>query len=218
MIYVDEIAFVKPEHLFRVIMPMWQVDRACLISITSPCSFGHIVTQMSLATDDAGVPLIDVMYASAKCEMCKVTNSTEVCTHMPEQSTGHLSSRKRETLKKLMSSSDHEQEIKGIPAAGMIRRAFTDAHVISLFTTQVTTDQVLAPETGRILVMFDPSGGGASQIAVVSIGVFERRPHRTELYMVCCLDAQRRSISGGRSAVHVIAKLRKACMMVTHPL
>jgi hypothetical protein len=174
-IILDEAAHIDPKLFYEGILPMLQMSKTILLALSSPEGgenyYSKLLTQMDTTTNPP-IPLFRVLEFIMVCEPCRKLSAEDQlkCSHVP-QPTRWLSKRKVERLKPVYES---QPELGLRELAGIVidsrRPCFSREDIAAFFSAPAV--EIGARNPGVVYVSADPSGGGPSQLAVVS-GYFD---------------------------------------------
>jgi len=151
-----------------VVVPLLELDRTALICISTIMNPNNYYSKLLELKDERGEPFFEVHKFVMACEACLEAGTPATCSHMWAQLPPWQSERKHKKIRAMMSD---QQELLIRETQGVMSdqhpRAF-DGKLITFANKQppVKPEPTLIE---HVIVTIDPSGGGASHFAVVSM-------------------------------------------------
>lgn len=168
MIAVDEMAHVKEEIFWKVIMPMLKVKSTSLFGLSSPEGSQSFFTKLIRALDPQGQKIFKTVDCVLICEACLALEDMDErikCTHVREMMPW-LSTKHGEKLKYIakMDPATVMKELMGA-IADDFKPCFPKDAIAKLFASPRIATRIAPP---YVFITVDPSGGGISQLAITS--------------------------------------------------
>lgn len=178
IIICEEAAAMSYHFIGVVAVPLIQVKGTTFIAIsTVQGEDNHFSKLLNLKTVDGRSSIFNVFRFFNTCNDCREEGKASSCKHMENERPSWIETDRVQTARQILKGLDmHEQEEAEI--SGIVRSshktAFNPALITKAFkhNKPITIDQ-LSDEPRIIYVMIDPTGGGASDLALIS-GIFDR--------------------------------------------
>lgn len=167
IIIAEECSRIPPAFFYEVICPLYTVEKASLICISTLTSADNFYTELLEMKDEVGAPFFETFIFQLACEACIKAGKAAECNHKMSEIPQWQSSRKQKRVRAMMSGNMAllEQEAVGLASVDRVR-AFNQEKLMLIFTSKKYT---LAKPPYNIYVGVDPSGGGPSRFAIASI-------------------------------------------------
>lgn len=170
-VIIDEINYVHPGTVSRIIAPTLVRKRVKLLGITTISGFDSAVTPLSEARYPDGRKVILTLNFEGVCEDCKARGEPEKCKClMADLPHWHLSSQ-LEKLEILLASNldTYMREMKNLATDSSITPAF-DPRDVAYLKRPDAMMRMTEISTPRIFMAIDPAcGGDLSKMAIVSM-------------------------------------------------
>ena len=185
VIAVDEAALVAPEFLEEVVFPLFGVNDTLILLISTPLNLDDIFTTLLTLRRENGTLFFHVVEIRMRCDECKKANVQD-CKHRMGELPSWKSSKRQQDQRILMSQNPalYYREVCGeigMPASPLLSpddiRRFIDRPRIYL--TENCT---------RIFTCIDPSGGGPSHLAIISM-IVQQIGDRS-MYVIIAMDSK----------------------------
>ena len=173
IVIADELSFITDAYLKSVILPLLMVSKTSFIGIsTVNGEENHFFKFLSMQdTEDASCP-IEVFQFYGACFNCRHKGNVESCKHLINEQPDWISdSRKKDVAKmyKVLGGEDMaRQEIMGMVKQENVN-AFDENHITRMFDAQHMVDEkIFSIKPSMVYSVIDPTGGGGSDLAIVS--------------------------------------------------
>ena len=168
LIVCEEAAFIDPKVFYEVVVPLLEVKATALLAISTPLSQANHYSELCNSVGKDGQPVFRVVKVGLVCDACIEAGLQDRCTHMAGVKPAWKSEEGRDVVQALYGSRStlFQRESLGL-IADDANVVFPPAAVAAMFSAarvQVTHDSL-----DSIFVCIDPSGGGASEFACVSV-------------------------------------------------
>lgn len=171
ILILEEMAQIPDDVLYKVIMPLFQLDQTCLICISTLLDDENTMTGLLRLTDDDGQQIFNTKEIFMSCEKCRAKGKSTSCTHNSHNITAWQSQRKHNFIKHIMKENKetYEQEIGGITHS-LNEKIIKEKYIEQLKTQERYNFDPLMPRYECVYVCLDPSGNGKkSEIAITSM-------------------------------------------------
>lgn len=167
MIFADELAFIPMKTVFKVIMPLLTVENRALLCSTTPNGMDNWVTAACDMKDENGQPMFEVVLLQLMCARCRDRGVRGACVHNMHLIPGFKSDEKIRRIEAMIGGDKETiaEELYGV-ASSSSRGAF-DPSKIQTFVSKPPVDWIAPPESPLFMVL-DPTGGGSSNMAIIS--------------------------------------------------
>lgn len=158
---VDEFDFVPPAMITKVLLPLLQLDDACLVGTTTPSDTASTAQELLEQKGPDGKRIFQAIQIGMACEACEGTEHAEDCNHerrsVPEWKSASAINR----VKALYGtrSADFRREIEGRNAEDP-NQAFERSLCKRMMNNLETNHD--HPPIQKVFVTFDPNGGSTS--------------------------------------------------------
>lgn len=165
---LEEAAYCDEGMINEVVLPLLAVQSSVLLCISTLLENDNHYSRMFSLENDDGTPLFEQIQISLVCDKCMATDHPERCTHKTAEMPRWLSSKKLETIKKLLSGDPAMllRESMGVSAESTTR-AFRETDIQRFLERPLCT---LSPMR-HVFVAVDPAAGGTSAFAICTIGI-----------------------------------------------
>lgn len=102
IIILEEAAQLDPELLFEVVAPLYQIDRATMIGITTIRERTNFLTKMMHMKNEHGEMVFYVKHVYNSCEACRQAGKGNTCNHNAHMLPTWSSKRKNKQVKAMM--------------------------------------------------------------------------------------------------------------------
>ena len=170
VIILEEMAQIDPKVLFEVVVPLHQLDRTCLIGISTITDEYNFFSQYLKMKDKNGEPLFGVTYLQLACKVCIAADKAASCNHNKFMIPAWNSSRKRKAINCIMASQKEmlEREIGGI-ANALHGKAFNEK-LLASFKTLPLYELDHQRDYSQLFIGIDPNACGKnSDFAITSV-------------------------------------------------
>ncbi|GBG28599.1 Hypothetical Protein FCC1311_048202 [Hondaea fermentalgiana] len=170
ILILEEMAVIDPEVVYQVVTPLLQLDKTCLVGISTITGEFNYMTRYLEAKDKNGEALFHSRHFYLACKACMAAGKAASCSHNAYLLPNWSSARKRKIINALMADQEMilNQEIGGI-ASNVNQRAFPRALVQRLFEAPRWDIDALAYYP-HIFIAIDPNGAGRdSDFAITSM-------------------------------------------------
>lgn len=178
IIICEEAAAMSYHFIGVVAVPLIQVKGTTFIAIsTVQGEDNHFSKLLNLKTADGRSSIFNVFRFFNACGPCREEGTASTCKHTENDRPYWIETDRVQVARQILKGLDmHEQEEAEI--SGIVRSshktAFNSALVTKAFKhNKPITPEQLSEEPRIIYVMIDPTGGGASDLALIS-GIFDR--------------------------------------------
>ena len=173
LIMLEEMAQIPEQLFFQVVVPLLELDRTCMIGIST--IFGgdeNFLNKYLKLKDTTGNPIFKSFQFFLACQACMDAGKAAMCTHKMNELPSWQSQRKHERIRAMMADQQELllQETVGIGGTGS-EKAFTANSVRSLIARPRFKDEI-TPK--YVYLSVDPSGGGIDSDFAVCSMMYER--------------------------------------------
>jgi hypothetical protein len=167
VLYLEEAAFLSEEVFGQVIIPLLEMDTTALIAISTPQDDLNFYSKMFEMKDKKGEYFFNTIKIGLICAKCQLSDNPTACTHMKDAIPPWKSAEKLEMVSALYGVKKDlmARESMGVVTqdqASVFRMAWIDNFLKRVVKT-------ISPHPGFIFTACDPSGGGKSEMAIVSM-------------------------------------------------
>lgn len=206
VLILEEMAQIPREVLDEVVIPLHQIDKACMIGISTVTDESNFMTNFLTMKDNFGENLFDVTRVYLACKPCRENGLAAKCNHNNHLLPKYSSGRKRKIINCLMK---HNEELLAREIGGMASAKNARAFPGAMYQKLLNSPRYNVPRDMYIPFIFhsiDPSGAGkGSDLAVTSI------MRMNGMYIVIGLEAfpARRAADIDNLIVSHVKKLRE---------
>ena len=166
--YLDEAAHVDEKFIMQTLFPMLGDEYSVLIATTTVKGPDNCISKMAKLRDSDGNPVFNLMHVKAVCDRCANMGRAAECKHKTTEIPEFKSQKRLDLIRRMYAGNEdlYAQEMGGqiVDSDNLcFVRSDIDALVYgSPFRLSISN----APS--NLFMMIDPSGGGASQLAIVT--------------------------------------------------
>lgn len=168
IILCDEIAFIKEEFIKEVVLPLFSIDKSCLIGVSTVLDDDNHMSKFMDLKDNNEEDLFHTLRVFAACDKCIAAEKAASCTHKTKLAPWQ-SIRKHLTLKNMYKEDEKTflQEIGGI-GFNLNEACFKTKFIQSLFARE-PVDLHLRSPYNYVFISVDPTSCGLkSDVAILS--------------------------------------------------
>lgn len=170
IIILEEMAQIDPEVLYEVVVPLHQLDKTCVIGISTITDENNFFSKYLKMKNSHGDELFATKHIYLACYDCRKADRAAQCNHNSHLLPDWSSARKRKTINAMMAGQDEmlAREIGGV-ASSMHQKAFV-GKLVNRFVNLETYDLPSEKHYPYFFTAIDPNGcGKSSDIAMVSM-------------------------------------------------
>jgi hypothetical protein len=167
VLYLEEAAFLSEEVFGQVIIPLLEMDTTALIAISTPQDSLNFYSKMFDMKDKHGETFFNTIRIGLICAKCQKSDNPTACTHMKKVIPPWKSAEKLEMVTALYGV---KKDLMARESMGMVTADQSSVFPmvwINKFLLRNNSKFPTSPEF--IFCACDPSGGGASEMALVSM-------------------------------------------------
>ena len=173
VIILEEASRLDQAVFYEVVVPLLGVSNTAVLGISTPLGEDNYYSQLSSLLDENDRPLFKTMTINLVCDVCRRADSSMLqCVHRLSQLPAWKSQANQEKVKRIMSS---VPELFAREALGVITSerfgVFSAAQAKSILSLPVAAPSSHLP----IFTVIDPTGGGDSKLAMVTLGITEKK-------------------------------------------
>lgn len=173
LIILEEAAFIPPDVIQQIVTPLLEVKGTALCCISTPMDQSNIYSKMADMRDESGRLVFEVMRVQMACAMCAETlEDPTQCPHVDVLPPAWKDESRRAVSKALY---EGNRELLLRETLGIISSAPGQVWPSVKIRGFVTAPRVELRESPRLIfTALDPSGGGGSKQACVSIALMDK--------------------------------------------
>mgnify|MGYP004205487419 CR=1 FL=1 len=179
MIILEEASRLDTDVFFEVVVPLLGVANTALLGISTPMGEDDYYSQLTKLSDENERPLFKSLSIELCCPACRAKDATATqCVHRIDMLPEWKSEGRHEKVKRIMASVPelYMREALGVVASekfGVFTSGQTNKLAASLSGMSGTEEKMGAKFNGfPVFVVVDPTGGGSSKLALISMCVF----------------------------------------------
>ena len=167
VVYMEEAAFMALDVFFEVIVPLLEMETTALIAISTPLDGMNFYSEMFELKGGDGQPLFNQLRIGLSCAKCQAAGKAADCTHMKDVIPPWKSAAKFDMVKAIYGD---RKDLLAKESMGQIT-----SDQCSVFPEKLINRMMQRPETRLkscakyIFLGVDPNGGGASEMAIVTM-------------------------------------------------
>lgn len=165
---LEEAAFIAQEVWTEVVIPLLEVKNTALIAISTPLDSSNFYSNLVHMKDEFGNNVFEVLEARSACPICIETlKDPSKCPHVNLERPTWKSKDKQQVVKALYGGNKQMllRESMGVVTEGD-NGIFDKYQVRELFSKERSN---LSVNVKHVFVAIDPTGGGPSKFAIVSV-------------------------------------------------
>ena len=167
VVYMEEAAFMALDVFFEVIVPLLEMETTALIAISTPLDGMNFYSEMFELKGGDGQPLFNQLRIGLSCGKCQAAGKAADCTHMKDIIPPWKSAAKFDMVKAIYGD---RKDLLAKESMGQIT-----SDQCSVFPEKLINRMMERPEyrlrnaAKYIFLGVDPNGGGASEMAIVTM-------------------------------------------------
>lgn len=173
VLYLEEAAFLDLQVFFEIVVPLLEMATTALIAISTPQDKLNFYSEMFELKDHTGQPFFRTIRVSLVCEKCREAGVGAQCTHKQDLIPPWKSAAKLDMVRALYAEQGDLMQRESMGAITDDAKSLFSSQVVTSFMKEAPVEIMFEPS--YVFMALDPNGGGASQMAVVSIVLHERK-------------------------------------------
>ncbi len=169
VLYLEEAAFLDLQVFYEIVVPLLEMETTALIAISTPQDKQNFYSEMFELKDARGDPFFRTIRVSLVCAACEEAGKGSECTHNQDLIPPWKSAAKLDMVRALYGD---QKDLMERESMGQITQdansVFNMSDVESLMQLQALD---FTPD--YFFTAVDPTGGGASYMAIVSVVLHE---------------------------------------------
>ena len=167
VVYMEEAAFMALDVFFEVIVPLLEMETTALIAISTPLDGMNFYSEMFELKGGDGQPLFNQLRIGLSCGKCQAAGKAADCTHMKDIIPPWKSAAKFDMVKAIYGD---RKDLLAKESMGQIT-----SDQCSVFPEKLINRMMERPEyklrnaAKYIFLGVDPNGGGASEMAIITM-------------------------------------------------
>jgi hypothetical protein len=167
VVYMEEAAFMALDVFFEVIVPLLEMETTALIAISTPLDGMNFYSEMFELKGGDGQPLFNQLRIGLSCGKCQAAGKAADCTHMKDIIPPWKSAAKFDMVKAIYGD---RKDLLAKESMGQIT-----SDQCSVFPEKLINRMMERPEyrlrnaAKYVFLGVDPNGGGASEMAIVTM-------------------------------------------------
>ena len=167
VVYMEEAAFMALDVFFEVIVPLLEMETTALIAISTPLDGMNFYSEMFELKGGDGLPLFNTLRIGLSCAKCQAAGKAADCTHMKDIIPPWKSAAKFDMVKAIYGD---RKDLLARESMGQIT-----SDQCSVFPEKLINKMMERPEykmrnpARYIFLGVDPNGGGASEMAIITM-------------------------------------------------
>ena len=167
VVYMEEAAFMALDVFFEVIVPLLEMETTALIAISTPLDGMNFYSEMFELKGGDGKPLFNTLRIGLSCAKCQAAGKAADCTHMKDVIPPWKSAAKFDMVKAIYGD---RKDLLARESMGQIT-----SDQASVFPEKLINRFLEKPEyqlrnpAKYVFLGVDPNGGGASEMAIVTM-------------------------------------------------
>jgi hypothetical protein len=166
VLYLEEAAFLSEEVFGQVIIPLLEMDTTALIAISTPQDDLNFYSKMFEMKDKKGEFFFNTMKIGLICAKCQKSKNPTACTHMKDVVPPWKSADKLEMVKALYGV---KKDLLARESMGLITNDQSSVFKMSWINSFLNRKVAVAETPKIIFTACDPSGGGKSEMGIISL-------------------------------------------------
>ena len=178
VIILEEASRLDTDVFFEVVVPLLGVANTALLGISTPMGEDDYYAQLTKLKDENERPLFKSLSIELCCPACRAKDATATqCVHRIDMLPEWKSEGRHEKVKRIMASVPelYMREALGVVASekyGVFSSSQTSKLAGSLSGLKGTTTNIEKSSSEYpIFAVVDPTGGGSSKLALISVWV-----------------------------------------------
>ena len=167
VLYLEEAAFLSEEVFGQVIIPLLEMDTTALIAISTPQDDLNFYSKMFEMKDMKGEFFFNTMKIGLVCPKCQTSKNPTACTHMKDVVPPWKSADKLEMVKALYGV---RKDLLARESMGLITQDQSSVFKMSWINNFLKRNDVPLLQAPKVIfTSCDPSGGGKSEMGIISL-------------------------------------------------
>ena len=165
VLYLEEAAFLDLQVFYEIVVPLLEMDTTALIAISTPQDKQNFYSEMFELKDARGDPFFRTIRVSLVCKACEEAGKGSECTHNQDLIPPWKSAAKLDMVRALYGD---QKDLMQRESMGQITSDANSVFNMDMIESMMQM-QELDFEPNFFFTGVDPTGGGASYMAVVSV-------------------------------------------------
>lgn len=171
MIILEEASRLDTDVFFEVVVPLLGVANTALLGISTPMGEDDYYSQLTKLKDENDRPLFKSLSIELCCPACRAKDSTATqCVHRIDMLPEWKSEGRHEKVKRIMASVPelYMREALGVVSSEKFG-VFSSSQVSRIAARLSSEGTQDIYKACPIFVVIDPTGGGSSKLALISV-------------------------------------------------
>lgn len=171
VLYLEEAAFLDLQVFYQIVVPLLEMQTTALIAISTPQDNQNFYSEMFELKDAKGENFFRTIQVSLICDKCKAAGKGESCTHKYDLIPPWKSQSKLDMVRALYGD---RAELMQRESMGAITQDANSVFNMSTIDSLMQISQ-MDEEPNYVFTAVDPTGGGNSYMAIVSICMLKEK-------------------------------------------
>ncbi len=171
VLYLEEAAFLDLQVFYEIVVPLLEMDTTALIAISTPQDKQNFYSEMFELKDARGEPFFRTIRVSLVCKACEAAGKGSTCTHNQDLIPPWKSAAKLDMVRALYGD---QKDLMERESMGQITSDANSVFSMPAIDAMMQMEN-LSEDANYFFTAVDPTGGGASYMAVVSVVLFEHK-------------------------------------------
>ena len=167
VVYMEEAAFMALDVFFEVIVPLLEMETTALIAISTPLDGMNFYSEMFDLKGGDGQPLFNTLRIGLSCAKCQAAGKSADCTHMQDVIPPWKSAAKFDMVKAIYGD---RKDLLARESMGQITSDNASVFPEKLINRLMDRPEYRLQNSAPFVFLgVDPNGGGASEMAIVTM-------------------------------------------------